>query len=306
MTEILFTTIEVAQMLYVDKSTVKRWTDEGKLKCFRTPGGHRKFRAEDLYSFVTRFNYGVTPMNLFPQFASDEAVIRQIITKKEYNVLASVCFSAAIKGKKDDVVKLFTEVHRYGLSLVVMFDELLRPTLKRIHDLSISGKLSAPEYKLAINTLSTATLLMSDVIVKAAANGRKVICASVENEFDDVMLKALTVLLESDGYEVLNLGAGVEAGNVLQLAKIQKPKLVCLLASYPVEQTVFADVQEQLTADLSSIGSGLVMCGAGYAALPGGASVCPTFSSLLALQHAVPVHVQVSGEKMVPTIIEKN
>jgi len=306
MTEILFTTIEVAQMLYVDKSTVKRWTDEGKLKCFRTPGGHRKFRSEDLYSFVTRFNYGVTPMNLFPQFASDEAVIRQIITKKEYNVLASVCFSAAIKGKKDDVIKLFTEVHRYGLSLVVMFDELLHPTLKRIHDLSISGKLSAPEHMLAINALSTATLLMSDVIVKAAANGRKVICASIENEFDDVMLKALTVLFESDGYEVLNLGTGVEAGNVLQLAKTQKPKLVCLLASYPAEQTVFADVQEQLTADLSSIGSALVLCGAGYAALSGGSSVCPTFSSLLAMQHSVPMHVQTSVEKIVPTMIEKN
>jgi excisionase family DNA binding protein len=306
MTEILFTTIEVAQMLYVDKSTVKRWTDEGKLKCFRTPGGHRKFRAEDLYAFVAQFNYGVTPMNLFPQFASDEAVIRQIITKKEYNVLASVCFSAAIKGKKDDVVKLFTEVHRYGLSLVIMFDELLRPTLKRIHDLSISGKLSAPEHQLAINALSTATLLMSDVIVKAAANGRKVICASIENESDDVMLKALTVLFESDGYEVLNLGAGVEAGNVQQLAKIQKPKLVCLLASYPVEQTVFADVQEQLIADLLPIGSALVLCGAGYASVDQHAAVCPTLSSLLALQHTVPMHTRVSGKKMVPTIIEKN
>jgi excisionase family DNA binding protein len=298
MADILFTTIEVAQMLYVDKSTVKRWTDEGKLKCFRTPGGHRKFRAEDLYSFITRFNYGITPMNLFPQFASDEAVIRQIITKKDYNVLASVCFSAAIKGKKDDVIKLFTEVHRYGLSLVVMFDELLHPTLKRIHDLSISGKLSAPEHMLAINALSTATLLMSDVIVKAAANGRKVICASIENEFDDVMLKALTVLFESDGYEVLNLGTGVEAGNVLQLAKTQKPKLVCLLASYPAERTVFADVQEQLTTDLSSIGSELVLCGAGYAVLEHDATVCPTFHEIVNLLHGPPTAKRVQVEEV--------
>jgi methanogenic corrinoid protein MtbC1 len=133
-----------------------------------------------------------------------------------------------------------------------------------------------------------------------------VICASIENESDDVMLKALTVLFESDGYEVLNLGAGVEAGNVQQLAKIQKPKLVCLLASYPVEQTVFADVQEQLIADLLPIGSALVLCGAGYASVDQHAAVCPTLSSLLALQHTVPMHTRVSGKKMVPTIIEKN
>ena len=31
MTELLFTTNDVAKLLQVDKSTVKRWTDEGKL-----------------------------------------------------------------------------------------------------------------------------------------------------------------------------------------------------------------------------------------------------------------------------------
>jgi excisionase family DNA binding protein len=33
-TELLLTTKDVAEMLQVDKSTVKRWTDNGKQVCF--------------------------------------------------------------------------------------------------------------------------------------------------------------------------------------------------------------------------------------------------------------------------------
>lgn len=43
---------EVAEMFSVDPSTVNRWADEGKLPCFRTPGGHRRFRREDVDAFI--------------------------------------------------------------------------------------------------------------------------------------------------------------------------------------------------------------------------------------------------------------
>ena len=42
---------EVAQILKVNPSSVKRWADEGKLPCFRTPGGHRRFERSHVESF---------------------------------------------------------------------------------------------------------------------------------------------------------------------------------------------------------------------------------------------------------------
>jgi excisionase family DNA binding protein len=39
----LLTPAEVAAILYVDPKTVTRWAKAGKLNCFRTPGGHRRF-----------------------------------------------------------------------------------------------------------------------------------------------------------------------------------------------------------------------------------------------------------------------
>ena len=61
MNEQLFTTEDLSKMLRVSKSTIKRWEEEGKLQCYRTPGGHRKFSRESVQEFISRYNYDVTP-----------------------------------------------------------------------------------------------------------------------------------------------------------------------------------------------------------------------------------------------------
>jgi excisionase family DNA binding protein len=47
-----------AAYLGVHSSTLRRWSDENKLPCFRTPGGHRRFRAIDLDTFVASQRQG--------------------------------------------------------------------------------------------------------------------------------------------------------------------------------------------------------------------------------------------------------
>jgi excisionase family DNA binding protein len=264
MTELVFTTNDVAKMLHVDTSTVKRWTDDGKWKCFRTPGGHRKFRAEDLYRFMADYSYGISPTDFCPQFASDESVIRGMIAKKEFNVLESVCFSAAIKGKRGEVVKLFSETYKNGLGLPQIFDEILRPTVKKIHNLHISGKVLASEKQLAYNALSNGVVLFSDMIHKPASNDSKAICAMVENDLDDIELKALVVLLESRGFEVLNLGTSARTESVVQLVKSKQPHFVFLVASGIANGDVLADEHRKIQLELRVFGGKLVVGGAGY------------------------------------------
>lgn len=47
----LMTTRAVADLLGVGVSSVKRWTDEGKVTCLRTAGGHRRFEASEVDRF---------------------------------------------------------------------------------------------------------------------------------------------------------------------------------------------------------------------------------------------------------------
>ena len=305
MTEILFNTMEVSKTLQVDKSTVKRWTDEGKLKCFRTPGGHRKFRAEDLYQFMSEYNYGISPVNLHPQFASDEAIIHGMIVKKEFHVLANVCFSASINGRRSEIVKLFSEVYQNGLSLPMIFDEILCPTLKRLLGLNLSGKLSAGEMQLAFNALSNAIILLSDIIMKPAPRDNKAILATVEGDKRDIELKALAILLESEGYEVLNLGANVPTETITQLATTKQPMFIFLYTSRVVQKETFIDQHTSILATAHSCGSKLIVGGDAYAT-PEMENISTvlydryfsSFNEFVGAQHeAIPAHPTMSSDK---------
>ncbi len=43
---------QAAKYLGVAQSTIRKWSDSGRLPAFYTPGGHRRFRRGDLDSFV--------------------------------------------------------------------------------------------------------------------------------------------------------------------------------------------------------------------------------------------------------------
>ncbi|HEX8207318.1 MAG TPA: helix-turn-helix domain-containing protein [Solirubrobacteraceae bacterium] len=46
-------TSEAARHLGVSLSTVRRWSDAGYLRGYRTPGGQRRFTVEQLDEFLT-------------------------------------------------------------------------------------------------------------------------------------------------------------------------------------------------------------------------------------------------------------
>lgn len=50
------TPAEVATLFEVDPKTVTRWADIGRLKFFRTLGGHRRFRTADVMKVYNREN----------------------------------------------------------------------------------------------------------------------------------------------------------------------------------------------------------------------------------------------------------
>jgi excisionase family DNA binding protein len=43
---------EVAALFRVDPKTVTRWAEQGRLTTVRTLGGHRRFRAEEVYALL--------------------------------------------------------------------------------------------------------------------------------------------------------------------------------------------------------------------------------------------------------------
>jgi excisionase family DNA binding protein len=52
---------QAAKYLGVAQSTIRKWSDQGLLSAFYTPGGHRRFRRRDLDDFLARSGPGGRP-----------------------------------------------------------------------------------------------------------------------------------------------------------------------------------------------------------------------------------------------------
>ncbi|MFH1645513.1 MAG: response regulator [Candidatus Omnitrophota bacterium] len=53
----VLSTHQIAKVCNVHHTTVINWVNEGKLKAYTTPGGHRRIRREDLVEFMKQYKF---------------------------------------------------------------------------------------------------------------------------------------------------------------------------------------------------------------------------------------------------------
>ena len=49
---------QAAKYLGMAQSTIRKWSDNGRVPAFYTPGGHRRYRRSDLETFLDRSGPG--------------------------------------------------------------------------------------------------------------------------------------------------------------------------------------------------------------------------------------------------------
>lgn len=84
----VFTTFEAAKLCHVSPLSIINWVNAGKLPAFRTPGGHRRIRKDDLVHFM-RENSIPIPEDLREGsgrarvlIIDDEAAIRDLLAQQ--------------------------------------------------------------------------------------------------------------------------------------------------------------------------------------------------------------------------------
>jgi excisionase family DNA binding protein len=70
---------QAAKYLGVAQSTIRKWSDSGRVPAFYTPGGHRRYRRGDLDAFLERSGPGRTRTGPLVLVVDDDPGVRQLV-----------------------------------------------------------------------------------------------------------------------------------------------------------------------------------------------------------------------------------
>ena len=85
-----FSTSEVAAYCHVTPDTIRKWAEAGRIKVFKTPGGHRRISREDLLAFLKD-----NDLPIHPDLSSAPTTILVIDSEKTTSALISRFFDHA-------------------------------------------------------------------------------------------------------------------------------------------------------------------------------------------------------------------
>ncbi|MEE8193893.1 MAG: helix-turn-helix domain-containing protein [Dehalococcoidales bacterium] len=118
--EPLLSISEASQMLGVSETALRQWTDEGKLKAFITPGGHRRYSRTELKRFMSSNHKKLGIKDLVVELEDTVQVHREIArtslhTTSRYSQLdaeAQESLSRLGRGLLDVTIRYITEPSR--------------------------------------------------------------------------------------------------------------------------------------------------------------------------------------------------
>jgi excisionase family DNA binding protein len=70
---------QAAKYLGVAQSTIRKWSDVGRVPAFYTPGGHRRYRRRDLELFLDRSGPGGRTTGPLVLVVDDDARVRELV-----------------------------------------------------------------------------------------------------------------------------------------------------------------------------------------------------------------------------------
>jgi excisionase family DNA binding protein len=96
---------QAAKFLGVAQSTIRKWSDQGRVPAFYTPGGHRRYRRGDLEAFLDRSGPGGRTEGPLVLVVDDDARLREFmrvnLTMEGYSVREAASAEEALAAIED-------------------------------------------------------------------------------------------------------------------------------------------------------------------------------------------------------------
>jgi excisionase family DNA binding protein len=259
----IFSTREMARLCGVNESTIKRWADSGRLKCLKTPGGHRKFRIRDVLAFLNEYGFeglgleGATPL------PDGENALAVRILRRDWDGLARYYLDTGMNGTAQAVVGYLFQLVTGGCSLVDICDRVIAPALTTLGDRWEAGNASVFDE----HVVSAATIhgleRLRDTLPQQVGHGWSVFCAPIDGEAHEIGTRMAGLLLDRLGWDVTLAVDGLPMPEIVTFVRRERPKLVCLSMITRPDNDGFADTARLLWQATRETGTRLAIGGRG-------------------------------------------
>ena len=224
----VLSTHEVAVLLNVTETTVKRWSDEGKLPCIKTLGGHRKFETKEILNFAEKNGYSLTGTLPPPMTSEQMEKLQYGVFSRNYNKVADVLLDEALELDREGVAQLLLYLVKHNISFYLIADNIIRSALVRVGELWEEGKISVHEEHLVSQALTEAMIRVAPELRRKPSNGLSAAFACLEGELHDIGLRCLAYSFESEGWKIHYIGANTPTDSILSFTEGLKPDLFAL------------------------------------------------------------------------------
>jgi methanogenic corrinoid protein MtbC1 len=216
------TTKDVAGLLLVSEATVKRWADDGLLLPNKTAGGHRRFSIQSVARF--RRQQGITPAAPSPATRTRKKTVSGTLPAAE-----SFC-DLLLSDNEAEATAQLIDAYLHNHALATIFDATITEAMHRVGDLWFNGTITIADEHLATRVMLGALQKLRSIVVPRQATGLTAVCCGIEGDLHELPVHLGEVILESEGWDIWNLGPNTPLFTLRDMVAQKKPDLVCISA----------------------------------------------------------------------------
>ena len=238
---------EVASIMGVNVSTIKRWTDSGKLDCYQTIGGHRKFLLSHLKNFLKEKINQKLKVNIIQYLNKGEKELVQRIDRIDYKYLRDYLFQLSLQQSVDSIHDVINSLLIKGEPQYRIYDELILNVLNRIGDLWSNNKLSiADEHTMTETIRNVMYRIHSEISKNNVKIPKKVICMTLTNDEHEIPLVMIQSILDEINIPSTNLGPNIPVPEIESKIQVVNPTHLIISSNYVLDTDTFNSEISQL------------------------------------------------------------
>ncbi len=217
------------------------------------------------------------------------------MSNKQAKILDNI-FETVVNGDQSIILSLVKEAQAVNLTPQEILNEGMIKAMAEVGDLFETGEFFVPEMLLSARAMKTAMDYLKPYMIDSDRNNKgRMAIGSAKGDLHDIGKNLVSILMESAGFEVIDLGVDVAPETFLEVVRDEGIEIIGISCLLTTTMSAMKEVIDQLNkADLRE----------GVTVIVGGAPVTREFSDHIGADHFAPDANQ--AVKLVKSVFDRS